>query len=182
MSTISNTDQLVAGLYAIEGKAEIVEGKIVMMSPTGDMPSTAGGVIFVSLFQYAKSNQGRAYPDNAAYLVELPNRKSLSPDASYFTGSRTGMKFLNGSPDFAAEVRSEGDYGPAAEERLAAKREDYFASGTKVVWDVDLLSEDVVRVYRADSSAEPTIYRKGEEAEAEPAVPEWTFPVEDLFD
>ena len=55
------------------------------------------------------------------------------------------------APVFAVEVRSEGDYGPAAEREMAAKRADYFAAGTKVVWDVDLLSDDVVRVYRADS-------------------------------
>jgi len=182
MSMISSTDQLVAELYSIAGKAEIVDGKIVKMSPTGDMPSSAGGVIFVSLFQYAKSKEGRAYPDNVAYLVELPGRKSFSPDASYFTGLRTGMKFLKEAPDFAAEVRSEGDYGPAAEKQMAAKRKDYFSAGTKVVWDVDLLSDEVVRVYRADQPEEPTIYRRGELAEAEPAVPGWSLSVDELFD
>ena len=54
---------------------------------------------------------------------------------------------------------------------LAAKRADYFAAGTQVVWDVDLLSEEVVRVYRAGAPSTPTIYRRGEVAEAEPAVP-----------
>jgi hypothetical protein len=32
---------------------------------------------------------------------------------------------------------------------MAAKRADYFAAGTLVVWDVDVLREQVVRVYRA---------------------------------
>jgi Fe-S cluster assembly protein SufD len=59
------------------------------------------------------------------------------------------MKFLPQSPDFAAEVRSENDYGAGAERELAQKRVDYFAAGTKVVWDVDLQSENVVRVYDA---------------------------------
>ena len=35
---------------------------------------------------------------------------------------------------------------------MAEKRADYFAAGTLGVWDVDLLGEDVVRVYRV---AEP---------------------------
>ena len=69
-----------------------------------------------------------------------------------------------------------------AEREMAAKRADYFAAGTKVVWDVDLLSDDVVRVYRADSPQTPKIYRRGETAEAEPAVPGWMFPVDELFD
>ncbi len=153
-----------------------------MMSPTGDMPSSAGGFIYASLLLYARQHGGRAYPDNIAYLVDLPNRKSFSPDASYYTGPRSRMKFLPVAPVFAIEVRSEGDYGRSAESQMTAKRNDYFAAGTKVVWDVDLLSDDVVRVYRADSPEQPTIYRRGETAEAEPAVPGWTFPVDELFD
>lgn len=82
---------------------------------------------------------------------------------------------------FAVEVRSEGDYGPKAEMEMAQKRADYFAAGTQVVWDVDLLSEDVVKVYRADNPQNPTIYRRGEVAEADPAVPGWRMAVDDLF-
>jgi hypothetical protein len=79
------------------------------------------------------------------------------------------------------EVRSEGDYGPIAEQAMAQKRADYFACGTLVVWDVDLLSEEVVRVYRATDLDQPTIYRRGEIAEAEPAVSGWRMPVDELF-
>jgi Uma2 family endonuclease len=88
---------------------------------------------------------------------------------------------MEGAPVFAAEVRSEGDYGPRMERRLAEKRADYFAAGTLVVWDVDVLKEGVVRVYRADSPEQAKVYRRGEVAEAEPAVPGWMMPVEDLF-
>jgi Uma2 family endonuclease len=65
---------------------------------------------------------------------------------------------------------------------MRRKREDYFAAGTLVVWDVDLLSSEVVRVYRVTSPDQPTIYRRGEMAEAEPAVPGWRMPVDELFD
>ena len=91
------------------------------------------------------------------------------------------MKFHQGPPTFAAEVRSENDYGPAVERTMAAKHADYFAAGTEVVWDVDLLSDDVVRVYRRDDPESPTVYRRGDRAEAEPAVPGWAMAVEDLF-
>jgi Uma2 family endonuclease len=124
---------------------------------------------------------GYAYPDNVAFLVDLPNRKSFAPDAA-FSKEAPEMAFGKGAPIFAVEVRSEGDYGPQAEREMATKRADYFAAGTKVVWDVDLLSDDVVRVYRADTPQTPKVYRRGEAAEAEPAVPGWTFPVDELFD
>jgi Uma2 family endonuclease len=92
------------------------------------------------------------------------------------------MRFLEGAPIFAVEVRSEYDYGPAAERAMAEKRADYFACGTLVVWDVDLLSEDVVKSYKANDPAHPVIFRRGEIADAEPAAPGWRMAVNDLFE
>jgi len=180
MST--KVEATIEDLYKVEGKAELVNGEIILMSPTGNRPGYAGDVILVSLFQYSKRHKvGRAVGDNKGFVVNLPHRKSFSPDAAFHVGADTGMKFFNGAPVFAVEVRSEGDYGPRAERRMALKRADYFAAGTLVVWDVDLLSEDVVRVYRASDPSKATIYRRREIAEAEPAVPGWTMAVEDLF-
>ncbi|HEX6292265.1 MAG TPA: Uma2 family endonuclease, partial [Herpetosiphonaceae bacterium] len=119
--------------------------------------------------------------DNAGFLVKLAHRQSFSPDAAFYVGAPSGMKFLEGAPVFAVEVRSEGDYGPAAERAIADKRADYFAAGTLVVWDVDLLSDEVVRVHRASEPERATLYRRGQEAEAEPAVPGWIFAVDALF-
>jgi len=112
--------------------------------------------------------------------VNLPHRKSFCPDAAYHLGPLT-MEFAEGAPVFAVEVRSKSDYGPVAERRMAAKRADYFAAGTQVVWDVDLLGADVVRVHRASDPDRPRVYRRSERAEAEPALPGWSMPVDELF-
>ena len=179
----TKTEATVEDLYHVpeHGKAEIVDGELVLMSPTGSLPNYAAGEIFDSLRAYARrTKRGHAVSDNAAFIVNLPNRKSFSPDAAFYSGPLT-MKFFEGAPVFAVEVRSEGDYGPAAERELAQKRADYFAAGTLVVWDVDLLSDDVVRVYRAGNPDQPAIYRRGDVAEAEPAVPGWSMPVDDLL-
>ena len=180
MST--KTRATIEDLYKVEGKAELVNGEIVYMPPTGDWPGRTGGDIYTSLRQYERRvGGGYAFPDNVGFTVHLPHRDSFSPDAAWYVGLRTGMRFLEGAPIFAVEVRSENDYGPAAERAMAQKRADYFACGTLVVWDVDLLSEDVIKVYRASDPDHPTIYRRGESAAAEPAVPGWRMPVDDLF-
>jgi Uma2 family endonuclease len=169
-------------LYKVEGKAELVNGEIVLMPPTGDEPGAAAFEIAASLREYARrTGQGRAYADGVGFHVNLPHRELFSPDVAYHVGPRTGMRFLEGAPIFAVEVRSEHDYGPAAEQAMAQKRADYFACGTLVIWDVDLLSADVVKVYRASDPDHPVIYRRGDIAEAEPAVPGWRMPVDDLF-
>ena len=180
MST--KVEATIEDLYKVKGKAELVNGEIILMSPTGWLPHYAGDEIFSSLRKYNKRRKlGRVVSDNAAFVVNLPHRRSFSPDAAFHIGADPGMKFFEGAPVFAVEVRSEDDYGPRAERQMAAKRADYFAAGTLVVWDVDLLSDDVVRVYRASDPERATLYRRGEIAEAEPAVPGWTMPVNDLF-
>jgi Uma2 family endonuclease len=90
------------------------------------------------------------------------------------------MSFIKGAPTFAAEVRNERDYNPAAEADMAAKRADYFAAGTAVVWDVDPLARTVA-VYRATAPDQTQVYRPGDTAEAEPAVPGWRMAVDDIF-
>ncbi len=180
----TKAEATIEDLYRISGneKAEIVNGDVFLMSPTGDMPGRAGGAIYVSLRRFERQAGGRAYPDNVGFKVSLPHRKSFSPDAAFYVGKSSGMKFLDGAPIFAAEIRSENDYGREAEIEMASKRRDYFAAGTLVVWDVDLLGDDVIKVYRAIDAANPEIYRRGEVAEAEPAVPGWKMAVDELFD
>jgi Putative restriction endonuclease len=114
----TKTRATIEDLYKVEGKAELVNGEIVHMPPSGDEPSSAGFEIATNLKAYARRiGRGRAYPDGPGFHVHLPHRESFSPDTAYHIGPRTGMRFLEGAPVFAVEVRSEHDYGPAAQER-----------------------------------------------------------------
>jgi Uma2 family endonuclease len=182
MST--KTEATVDDLYRVpeNRKAELVNGELVLMSPTGGVPGRAAGKIYVSLNEYEQRvGGGYAFPDNVGFIVNLPHRRSFSPDAAFYTGELRGGLFLEGAPVFAVEVRSEEDYGPAAEKRMAAKRADYFAAGTLVVWDVDVLREKVVRVYRSAEPNRSTTYKSEEAAEAEPALPGWSIVVREIF-
>lgn len=163
-------------------KAEIVNGEIILMSPTGSKPGRAAMKVLMSLSRQEEQHRnGYAFGDNVGFAVNLPDRDSFSPDAAWYIGNIDSMDFLEGAPAFAVEIRSKNDYGPRAEQAIAKKIRDYFAAGAKVVWDVDLLSEDVIKVYHASAPENPTIYRRGDVAEAEPAVLGWRFPVDELF-
>ncbi|MEN3331249.1 MAG: hypothetical protein V7641_614 [Blastocatellia bacterium] len=180
----TRTQATIEDLYDIpeNGKAEIVNGELVFLAPTGFLPGYAASEILVSLRGHQRrTKSGYAIGDNVGFIVSLPNRRSFSPDAAWHIGKLTGMKFLDGAPVFAVEVRSEGDYGPQAERTMAAKRRDYFAAGTLCAWDVDMLSPDVVKAYHHDDPENPIIFRRGDVADADDAVPGWTMPVNDLF-
>jgi len=180
----TRTEATIDDLYRVpeNGKAELVNGELVLMSPTGGVPGRAAGKIYLSLHDYEKRVGGvYAFPDNVGFIVNLPNRRSFSPYAAFYKGELRGGLFLEGAPVFAVEVRSRDDYGPKAEERMASKRADYFAAGTLIVWDVDVLRKKVVRVYRSSSPDTPTTYSSHEVAEAEPALPGWTMLVGDIL-
>jgi Uma2 family endonuclease len=177
----TKVEAIIDDLFKIKGKAEIVNGEIILFPPAGALPGYSAGEIFASLREYSRRRKiGHAVGANGAFVVNLTCLRSFSPNAAFYIGNIM-MKYLEGAPVFAVEVRNEGDYGPYAEGYIAQKRADYFAAGTMVVWDVDLLSDNVVRVYRAGDPDKPTIYRRGETAEAEPAVPGWTMAVDELF-
>lgn len=175
-------DADVDDLRQVQGKAELVHGEVVEMSPTGGWHGQATNAIVFSLTNYKRASgcAGYVVGDNVGFVVDLPHRKSFSPDAAFYRGQLT-EDFLQGAPVFAVEIRSKHDVGPAAEQRMAEKRADYFAAGTLVVWDVDLNGEVVVRAYTAETPESPREFRRGELASAEAALPGWTMPMDELI-
>jgi Uma2 family endonuclease len=172
-------------LARIEGKAELIAGRIMSLPRAGRRPNRLAGRIVRSLDDYAqRTGRGEVYTDNIGFAVpELRSgRCSFSPDASYYSGpfSEDPMRFIEGPPTFAAEVRSEHDFGAPAEQAIADKRRDYFEAGTQVVWDVDTRAE-LIRSFTRDSPDRPAVFARGQVASAEPAVPGWTLSVDELF-
>jgi Uma2 family endonuclease len=172
-------------LYRFPGKAELINGRIVPLMATGRRPNRIASRIFRSLDDYAQAQGvGEAYTDNMGFAVPmLPSgREAFNPDASYYNGPfpADDMRFIEGPPTFAVEFRSENDYGDAAEAQISAKRADYFAAGTLVVWDVDPVA-DTIACYQTATQAQLTIFRRGDIADAEPAVPGWRIDVDKIF-
>ncbi len=172
-------------LYRVEGPAELINGRIVKLMPSGRRPGRVALRITRSLDDYAvQTGRGEALPDGVGYAVPelMSGREAFCPDASYIVcpPQANDMRFVDGPPTFAAEVRSESDYGPAADAEYVAKRADYFEAGTRVVWDVDPVA-NTVTCYRADAPDASVTFRPGDQADAEPAVPGWRLDVAALF-
>jgi Uma2 family endonuclease len=172
-------------LSRVEGKAELIGGRIVPIVPTGRRPNLIAGRIYRSLAAHVEAlGTGEVYTDNMGFAVsELSSgRQSFSPDVSYYRGQFPvdAMRFIEGPPTFAIEVRSEGDYGSAAEIERKAKRADYFEAGTQLVWDVDPIAR-CVRIYRPGAPDRPEIFCPGQEVDALPIIPDWKVTVDWIF-
>ena len=167
LSVLQDGEATLDDLYQHSEKAELLHGRVVPLMPTGRAPSYAAFEIAVSLRQHIRHAglPGVAVTDNAGFVVNLPHRRSFSPDAAYYEGPNSGMNFYDGAPRFAVEVRSENDYGVIAEHELEQKRHDY------------------LKYTPASGATTPeTTFTRGQNAEAEPAVPGWTMPIDDLFE
>lgn len=103
------------------GKAELVQGELVLISPTGGDSGLAGRQIVLSLCEYERRTKTvRAYPDNVGFLVDLPRRKSFSPDVAYHMGrsSRSACHHLSigpaGTGTRGSKWPGSGEIGPAS--------------------------------------------------------------------
>ena len=187
MPTAVSTPATLDDLSKVKEKAELIGGRIVPIMPTGRIPGRIAKRILRSLDDYERRKQmGEAFGDNVGYAIRprLPSgRESFSPDASFYVGPSPYQDagFIEGPPTFAVEVRSAHDFGPAKDQEYAEKRDDYFRAGTLVVWDVDYQAETVT-CFRSTKPGAPVVFRRGNSADAEPALPGWRLKVDDIFE
>src|SRR5687767_6565879 len=105
----------VEDLHLTKFKAEIVDGQLIVISPTGLGPADAAWKIRESLYNYEKSvGGGYANGCQVAFIVNLPNRLSFCPDVSWWVGDPEAHYFPHGAPVFAVEVRDGSEYGDEA--------------------------------------------------------------------
>ena len=175
-------------------RAELFGKRLEILPTKNDINPDSLAIVLTSLQEYSQFNAGQAHTSYSVYIVE--NRKfpidkkhieyaphrSFSPDVSFHTGTPAETRFLEGAPVFAVEIRNKNDYHPYADENREMKRANYFACGTLVVWDVDLIGQDVIHSYRSDQPHTPTVFRRGDIATANPAIPGWMFQVNALFE
>jgi Uma2 family endonuclease len=165
-----------------DGKYELVDGRLAHMSPTGVRPGRVAGNIFFFLKLYEQqTSTGYAFGDNVGFVVHTPHERTFSPDAAFlFDAPLESDDFYEGPPVFAVEVRSKRDYGPKKDAAYAAKRAEYFAAGTRAVWDMRPRHRTIIAYYAGDPEA-TRVFHIGEDADAEPVLPGWRVAVADLM-
>ena len=97
-------------LYRVEGKAELIGGKVVELLASGLRPGEVASNIRGSLRGYARVNKrGVATGDGVGYAIpEIGSgRESFCPDAAYYNGPMPAntMRFIDGAPDFGVVDR-----------------------------------------------------------------------------
>ena len=180
IATMTPTTQAPAtldDLYKVEGKAELIDGRIVHFMASGFDPARVAFEIAVSLrFTQAGGVRGRLRrrdrlcPRSPARRTVV-SRSRRMPRITRDRSRRIGCGSSKGTPTFAVEVRSENDYGPAAEAEMEAKRADYFEAGTPGRLGRRPDGEDRSPSIRGDPAIPVAVYGPGQVAEARAGRP-----------
>jgi Uma2 family endonuclease len=179
------TPATLADLQFVDGRAELVNGTIIVYPVVDDATIQTVAPIYQSLQAFLKDNgPGFLGMDQTRFVVPVlsSGRQTFSPEVAYFGGERSRIagNVITGPPTLAVEIRAEDAITQADEAARAAKRADYFEAGTLVVWDVDPASR-VIAVYRYSDPTTPCLYPNSSLAEAEPALPGWTIDTRRVF-
>lgn len=131
------------------------QGEIIIMPPTGWETGNKNAEITVQLGTWAKQDgRGKSADSSTGYI--LPNRATMSPDASWILKERleklspaTRRKFLPLAPDFVIELRSQSD----SLQKLKDKMQEYIENGVSLGWLIDAPTRKIY-VYRPNNEIE----------------------------
>ncbi len=157
---------------------ELIDGELVEVPPAFGYHGSTEVAISGPLFAFSQQAGGRVFGSSTGFMVGPGLRQLRSPDVSYIGPQRlqpSYSKFIEGAPDLAVEILSEGQHGEAY---AKPKVREYLEAGAQLVWLVDCRRREV-RVYRPDSD-EFTILRGKGVLTLEPIVSGFSL-VADIF-
>lgn len=159
---------------------ELVEGRVVRMSPPGSRHGVIATRIAALLHQHVETHRLGAVLTPAGFWLAADPDTVREPDVAFVRADRmlsTGIPdgFWPGPPDLAVEIRSPGD----RQALIADKVRDYLARGVLLVWVVDPKGQTVT-VHRAESPA--ATLGMDDNIDASEVVPGFTCAVGRFFE
>jgi len=172
-----------------EWEYELVEGRLVRMSPTGLEHLYITDALHAALRAFVRLHQlGLVTLPDTGFRLPQPGVPDsvLAPDVAFISSARLAQlpppgdpglrKFLPFAPDLAAEVASPDQHKP----EMAEKASRYLAVGTHLVWVV-WPSSRTVDVWRPGDESPSTTFAASDTLDGLEVVPGFTLPVADLF-
>lgn len=160
-------------------KYEIVDGRIVAMSPATYDHERLIGRLFLVLAKFVDGNGlGEVLLSNALY--DLASGHARSPDLSFIARADLPPRFLAGSrtriittPRLVVEVPSPSDTAEASETRVS----EYLESNIPSVWIVRI--DQTATLYT--SAAPPRRLERGDVLSDDRILPDFVCPIGDIF-
>ncbi|MBN1284784.1 MAG: Uma2 family endonuclease [Anaerolineae bacterium] len=167
-------------------KAEIIEGELVAMSPTGPYHGEINVNIIRFLLPYVlKHRAGKLYTEQTAFVEPGAEglKGALVPDVAFvcrakLDPARDPNRPFDFPPDLAVEVLSPSD----TYQQITAKIKTYLERGASLaslVWIVNPFDETVTVYTPADPPGK--IHAPGDALDGSDVLPGFRLPVADIF-
>lgn len=163
-----------------DGKAELVRGEVIRMSPTGGEHGVVAMRIGARLWAHVEARKlGEVCAAETGFIVARDPDTVRAPDAAFISKERIGdiprpKKFWPFAPDLAVEVISPSDTA----EEVEAKVREWFAGGTRMVW-VLYPTPGTIHVYHSPTSAR--VLEQTDTLTGNDVVPGFSCLVADMF-
>ncbi|MCU0549578.1 MAG: Uma2 family endonuclease [Leptolyngbya sp. Prado105] len=161
-----------------DNQIELVNGEIIIMSPSGYESEEVASRMLGKLFPHVEQNRlGRVTGSSAGFV--LPNSDTRAPDVSFVLAERmrrTSRKFAELAPDLMVEVKSPND----SLSKLREKINSFLAQGTRVGILINP-EERWIEIKRSPDEAFSTRLVDGDTLEIPDLFPGWKVPVVELW-
>jgi Uma2 family endonuclease len=159
---------------------ELVEGRVVRVSPPGSRHGVLATEIAALLLHHVKARGLGAVMTTAGVKLAANPDTVREPDIAFVRQDRIPANgvpdgYWPGAPDLAVEIRSPGD----RRAEITAKVADYLARGVRLVWVVDPKTK-MVTAHAPQSS--PITLGMDDVLDAGDVVPGFSCPVRRIFD
>lgn len=158
---------------------ELVEGRVIRMSPPGSRHAVLAARLARLLDQYVEEHGlGLVMTSGGFHMASQPDTVR-EPDVAFVRAERipaSGVPdgFWPGPADLAIEIRSPGD----RRSEIAAKVKEYLGRGVRLVWVVDPKARTVI-VHQPD---QPQVILEGNAAlDGGSVVPGFSYPLDKIF-
>jgi Uma2 family endonuclease len=157
---------------------ELVEGKLIEMSPTGATHGIlANEVAFIITAFVRSANLGYVFSAETGFRLSINPDTVRAPDVAFVAKERMTAKtdgYLDLAPDLAVEVVSPGNTLAEIHEKVI----EYFRAGTRLVWALFPKSR-AIYVYRAANQI--TVLGIDDVLEGDDVLPGFKVSVRDIF-
>lgn len=159
-------------------RLELVDGAIIVMSPSGYESDEIAAAIIAQLWTWVNPRRlGRVTASSAGFKLPNADADVRAPDASFVKAERlkrTTEDFANLVPDLIFEVRSKTD----DLDILRAKIQQFLDLGTTVGALVDYRTQ-TIEVHR--SQVEPVTLQNGDRFTVPELLPGWEMEVSSIW-
>jgi Uma2 family endonuclease len=131
---------------------ELIEGRVIRMSPPGSRHAVTTTRVAALLYQYVAAHRLGVVMSTGGFRLATNPDTVREPDVAFVRRDRIPDEgvpdsFWPGAPDLAIEIRSPGD----RLRDVRAKVDNYLTRGVRLVWVIDP-KKATVTIYRPDSA------------------------------